>query len=132
MDFFLMCGLPNAGKSTRAKQLSKDTGAVIVSTDEMTVELFRVGFSFAEIWKEIFIKIKALLESGNSVILDHTALTKAERKALLGICCQDVRKICIFVNTPVEVIEKRGVVQMEDLSEQPTIDEGFDEIIVIQ
>lgn len=36
---YIMVGLPGSGKSTKAKEISKETGAIITSLDSMREEI---------------------------------------------------------------------------------------------
>jgi predicted kinase len=80
-DLTLTCmrGYPGSGKSTRARQIAKGTGAVVVCRDDLRLMLHGVywdgrhahenGVSIAE-----HAQVDALLKSGRSVVVDATHL----------------------------------------------------------
>ena len=78
----LMCGLPGSGKTTLAKQLSKECNAVRFSPDEL---LYNLGLDCYD--DEIRIRVEKLqwqlaqelLKSGNSVIFESGFWLKIER-----------------------------------------------------
>jgi predicted kinase len=76
------CGLPGAGKTTTAKQLERETGAVRLNTDEW---MAAIGADFFD--DELHEKLQArlykhgleLLERGQSIIVEDGHWSKAER-----------------------------------------------------
>lgn len=110
-----MCGLPFAGKSTAAAELSNEIGARIVSIDEIktSLDLRDVWEEMAaDDWAQIFEKAAALtteeLRNGRSVIYDSTNHTRAGRDVLRKLA-QDAGAIArvVFVDTSVEAVESR-------------------------
>ena len=87
----LMCGLPGSGKTTLAKQLSKECNAVRFSPDEW---LYNLGLDFYD--DEIRIRVEKLqwqlaqelLKSGNSVILENGFWLKTERDSYRSIASE--------------------------------------------
>ena len=81
----LMCGKICSGKSTYAKKICKENNAVILSCDEITLEVF--GGNLGEKHDETVERIKKYLlkksleifETGTSVILDTGLWQRAER-----------------------------------------------------
>jgi len=79
---YVFCGLPGAGKSTVARKLEKETGAIRLNVDEWVAAL---GMDF---WDDAFRhKLDrclyahglTLLEHGQSIIYEDNAWTKSER-----------------------------------------------------
>lgn len=80
----LICGLPGSGKSTFAKRLAQETGALVMSPDEWMSELG------ADIYDEEFrnkverlqwMVAQDILKGGASVILENGFWSKQERDA---------------------------------------------------
>jgi predicted kinase len=80
----LFCGLPGAGKTTVARELERETGAIRFSTDEWMAAL-GVDF-FASIRDRLQARLddlsKELLEHGQSVILEDGTWKRTERDSL--------------------------------------------------
>ena len=102
--FIMMVGLVGSGKSTYAKQLSKETNAVICSSDATREELCGDENSQdknEEVFKILHSRIKEYLRSGINVIYDATNINSKRRKAFLS----ELRKIpcvkkCVIMATP--------------------------------
>ena len=71
---YLLLGLPGAGKTTTAKEISKLTGAVHLSSDNIRLELFtKPCFSQAEhdaLYESLDKTCEQLLRGGKNVIYD--------------------------------------------------------------
>ena len=86
-----MCGLPGSGKTTLAKQLSKECNAVRFSPDEW---LYELGLDFYDDKARIRVEklqwqlAQELLKSGNSVILENGFWLKAERDNYRSLASQ--------------------------------------------
>ena len=116
----LICGLPNAGKTTYSSRYSN-----VLHYDDISryrqaerIEIYRR--TDAECIEGIYNTV-----AGRKRILDNV---RAERK------------VCIWIDTPPEVCiarETRGrgehiVLSHAKMFEPPTLDEGWDEIIIIR
>lgn len=130
---YVMCGIPGSGKSTKSRQLAEEYGLTRFSFDEMRCYTTRQFASHAV----------ASLHDGKSVVLDSTHLREAGRKVILqaveNIPC---RKVCVFMNTPLEECKRRNANRTARVSDRmidsmystmqpPALSEGWDEIIVI-
>lgn len=94
MTLYVMKGLPAAGKTTRAAELSTQTGAVIVSRDDLKTR------------PRYFHEIDKQLAEGNTVVADATNFTTGE--VLEVIAAQHKAKLVVeFLDTPVEVCIER-------------------------
>ena len=109
----MLCGLPASGKSTEAKKLSKLYEAVIISSDELRIELFNdVNFQKDnnKVFSELNKRVKSNLKQGRSVIIDSTNISYKRRKAFLqeltNFFCE---KICVVMATPYEECLRRNV-----------------------
>lgn len=140
---FVMCGLPASGKSTLAEDLAQALDCVVVSTDKMRAvlygdesiqgngkDVFNLAYEQAELWGL----------RGDSVIFDATQVTKKARKQTLDRLSKFFDKcVCVFMNTPTSVcmernearvrIVPRSVMRRMALQlQEPTLEEGFDQI----
>ena len=104
--FICMVGLPGSGKSTYAKILSDQYNAIICSSDRIREELFNDvndQSHNADVFKELYKRIKDGLQNGQSVIMDSTNISYKRRMAFLqelkNIPCE---KICVLMATPYE------------------------------
>lgn len=115
---YLVCGLPNAGKTTYSRRFNN-----VIHGDDL-MRLTR------EERKEIFKATAAECIEG--------VFNKADlRRDVLDSVRHD-RRVCVWIDTPTETCiarEDRGrfyvVEQHAAMFEPPTMDEGWDEIIVI-
>lgn len=86
--FVMMCGLPGSGKSTYAKEISKQLfGAIICSSDEIREELCGDKNSQEnneEVFKLLHSRIKEKLRNGENVIYDATNISSKRRRAFLN------------------------------------------------
>ena len=123
---YVMCGLSRAGKTTKAKALEAETGAFRISIDDWRFALRHVcwGREADEIALEY---AGELLRHGFDVIYDEMNLSSDERRRILR-GCGAAKKICIFMDTPVEVIRQRGGGHGIGHFREPVENEGFDEI----
>lgn len=121
----LICGLPNAGKTTFSNRYEN-----VVHFDECPMPRH-----------EIFQKIVA--EATGDVYAEGVCNSKSSRGMLLNsIKNKNEKKVCIWIDTPLEVCLKREesfrgrpldmVINHSRRFEPPTIDEGWDEIIIFR
>ncbi len=112
---YLLCGLPGAGKTTRAKELEADGKGVLLNADSWVCHLYpddaeaaardeRKGLVEQVQWE----LVERLVGDGISVILDWGVWTRAERDRYrkrardLGA---EVRTV--FVDAPIETLHER-------------------------
>lgn len=150
MIFYIMCGIPGSGKSTWAKEKVND-GCVIVSKDsirEMIHGCYKYNKNTEPIVKEL---VKSCLDTmyvcfpSNSVIIDETNITKLKRKEWLCLLEGAEKIICVYCSSKEGNLDRRmndcrGISKekwnevignMINSFEEPTLDEGFDEIIEV-
>lgn len=130
---YVMCGVPGSGKTTMSKQMEEGYGLERFSFDEM--RCFRL--------KEFVAPAIDILQKGKDVVLDSTNLRANVRKKILQeIKDFQCKKIVIYMNTSLEKCLQRNAnreVRLQDFTvestykslQPPTLDEGWDEIIVI-
>ena len=105
--FTMMVGLVGSGKSTYAKQLAKETNAIICSSDAIREELCGDENSQDnndEVFKILHSRIKENLKNGKNVIYDATNINSKRRRAFLS----ELRRIpcvkkCVIMTTPFEM-----------------------------
>lgn len=122
----LICGLPNAGKTTYSKKYDD-----VIHLD--TVKYKSV--------KDKFLRCIGVAKGKENPVIEGTYTTKFRRKQLLRFFKHE-HNTCIFLDTPVDVcIERENnyrhrpisiILNHQDKLEVPTYDEGWDEIIVIR
>lgn len=120
----LICGLPNAGKTTYSKHFEN-----VVHFDECPQPRHKI-------FEEIVAKAEG------DVVAEGVCNSKRSRAMFLhAIRHKDERKVCIWIDTPLEecirrenAYRKRPVSMVEEHGrrfEPPTYEEGWDEIIRI-
>ncbi len=111
-------GLPRSGKSTWAKEVTKQIHSPIVNPD--AVRLAITGQRFVKsaepiVWTTVQYMVRALFEAGhNTVILDATNTTKVRRKFWLDECRNgfygdDTKVSFVVFETPVDVCKQRAI-----------------------
>ena len=136
---YVMIGLQGSGKSTYARDLSKRTGAIIISSDELRIKENLCG-------KIVFRRMRELekeyLKKGYDVILDATNVTIKRRLSYLANeFSENAYKVAIVVNRPIEIcleqnkrrtgkanIPESAIYLTANRFVYPTLSEGFNEI----
>lgn len=119
MNFVLICGISNSGKTTYSKNYDN-----VLHLDDYK--------SFAKCNEE-------LEKQNNDVCVEGVYNSNKRRLELLKCVNDKAHKVCIWLNTPLDIcINRKETQRSEDLMrrqikrfEPPTYDEGWDEIIVI-
>ena len=135
----LLCGLPGSGKTTLAKQLERDLGAVRLCPDDwlsaLGVDLFDEPFR-ARLEQALITHAGELLRRGVSVVLEFGFWSRAERDGMrafgreLGVEVE-LRYLAVPFEELVRRVEARPCVPLtrahlteyRDLFEAPTPDE---------
>jgi tRNA uridine 5-carbamoylmethylation protein Kti12 len=152
MNVYILCGLPGSGKSTWSKKNFKKYNAIILSNDYFRTMLTGEYLFFDE--HELYIKkcmfdclSNAIINNFN-VIFDEINLTKDNRHELINFIKNinsDCKIICVWLKENVNNLDRRmtdsrGVSkqrwsaiidEMKNIFENPSIDEGFSEMIVV-
>lgn len=144
LTLYVMCGLPASGKSTWAEKISQLTGAEIVSSDQIRKELYgseEIQGNPKEVFREFGRRIREAIDNGKSVIADSTGINVQERAATLCAGRNADRKICFYINTPVEECKRRNAERERHVPEfvydrmlgklePPMQKEGFNDIMI--
>ena len=122
----LICGIPNAGKTTYSETYDN-----VIHLDDFDDRLFRERFRKCS---------KKASEIGSDMCVDGCYHVSEVRMELLEMFRgKDFKKICIWINTPLETCLERsnrstncGIVKLiGNIFQPPTMEEGWDEIIVV-
>lgn len=138
MTLYALSGLPGSGKSTYANKLATELNAVVRHFDDMPGANRKGtnGQAYAEFWR----RIRVDLFDGKTVIADGIHTSRSLRENLLkAVEDVDCKKILVTMDTPLEECLRRNANRKPRLSdfcilaihasyEQPTLDEGWDEI----
>ena len=122
----LICGIPNAGKTTYSQRYEN-----VIHLDDVP----RSGGQFHNC-------NRMASEAKGDVCVEGVYNSVRRRKELLEACKHQDRKVCIWLDTPLEECLKReasyrkrpmGLVYSHHKTlEIPTEEEGWDEVIVIK
>lgn len=124
----LICGLPNAGKTTYSIQFPN-----VIHFDDIPHKTA----------KQQFIQCNQLVaEADEDIVVEGVYNTSKRRKELLEACKNKQHKVCIWIDTPIEeCIERELKYRQRSINiiyshnrffEPPTYDEGWDEIIIVK
>lgn len=122
----LICGLPNAGKTTYSARYDN-----VIHCDDIP---HRTS-------DEMFEKChKMLSEIHGDICVDGVYVSIERRKQLLDACGHQDKKVCIWIDTPYEeCLERERNYRKRPLDivhthhrmfQPPTLDEGWDEVII--
>lgn len=150
----MLVGLPGTGKSTWIEEqgFKEDQDTVILSTDrfiEVTAEVMKVTYTeaFPKLIKlaeqDLADELEYAIEDNMNIVWDQTNLSVASRKKKLLKIPAHYRKVAkvflptdeheAWLNSPEragKVIPKNVLDSMRATFQMPTVDEGFDEVIV--
>lgn len=119
---YVICGFIGAGKTTFARKLEKETGAIRITKDEWIVKIFgnkiTADKNFAEYDKKITELAKDLafkiLKSGGDVIIDEGFWVRSQRddikKKILEV---GAKPILYYVECSVDTMRERVVSRTE-------------------
>lgn len=144
LEFILLMGLPGSGKTTYAKQLAETKNAIVLSSDELRLEMF--GYLAQdrndELFRELNARLLENLNNGVSVIYDATNVNSKRRYNLLKMLPDNVWKECHFINRSVDTcisndlnreykVEEHVIKRIRTGLQIPMKYEGWDYINVI-
>lgn len=119
----LICGVPNAGKTTYSQRYSN-----VIHLDDIRSRD-----------KSVTKVIEDMVSEQEDVCVEGTYLAARQRRGLPA-AYKGGRKVCIWLDTPLDVCiarENRGRrnglhIMCAQAIQPPTLDEGWDEIIVVK
>ena len=123
MELILIIGLPNAGKTTYSKQFKN-----VLHLDDFP-------------WNKFLNCNEAVRLVDDDVVIDGIYNLRCRRERLLeAVRDKSEKKVCIWVDTPLEECIKRSVFGRSErivrdgarMFQPPTYDEGWDEIIIVK
>lgn len=139
-SLIILCGVPAVGKSTYAKAFTKaHPEAVHLTSDGIRRELYGSEAIFGD-RKQVFSlmteRARQNLSEGRTVLYDATALTRSDRRGILGKCPGYVRAECRLLWAPREVCIRRDAARdrtvgpnvidlLTGMFEAPFYDEGL-------
>lgn len=154
--FVMLTGVPGSGKSFFIKNLINsffpNCTFTVISTDNIIEErATSQGKTYSEVFQdeiksatvEMHTRLAAAIKANDNIIWDQTNLTKKVRKSKISNIPDEYQKVSVFfptpdieelnarlANRPGKIIPPNIVLGMISQLEQPSIDEGFDSIIV--
>ena len=136
---YVLCGIPGSGKTTYSQQLAEKLNAKLYCYDKIP------GSShpkkFVMLHKQMWMRISRDLREDHTVVCDDLHTTIKQRSDILNALKEvDCKKVLVVMTTPLEecLIRNRNRKArlpdfvLEDIHnkfEQPTLEEGWDEII---
>lgn len=146
----VLSGLPGSGKSTFREKFGDS--AVVLSTDDLVEDVAKwEGTTYDQVWEReikaataaVQTAFRAAIKDGASIVWDQTNLTAKKRRAILSQVPSTYYKLSIMVQTdeptrqerlanrPGKVIPAHIDKSMRESLVVPTVDEGFDKVMVI-
>ncbi|MBE1291275.1 MAG: AAA family ATPase [Rhodobacteraceae bacterium] len=126
-NFHLVCGYAASGKSTLARQLAQEQGAILLSEDRWLSALFADELHTladyvrctARLRNALGPHVVALLQNGQAVVMDFAANTVETRAWLRGLARQaDVSAVLHFLDVSQEACWQRLVKRNQDGSHE--------------
>lgn len=140
--FYMLVGLPGAGKSVVASNLTETRNAIHISSDAIREEFYgdeRILGTHGEVFGTMLQRTLQTLKEGKNVAYDATNLSRRRRKGLLAQLPIDAEKVCILVWARYETclhrnsqrpnpVPSSAIQQMLLAFQMPFYDEGWDTI----
>lgn len=146
---YMLVGIQGSGKSTFAKKMAEEKKISIISTDH--VRQTNPGISESLVWPTVYKQVYVACKQNRDAIFDATSITKKVRKRFfdevndLGITPEvTVINFIEDVELCVKRVEERNkdinqlflppdvVRSYAEKKEEPELDEGFKEIIIVK
>jgi hypothetical protein len=146
---YILVGIPGSGKSTWIKNQEWAKECVYVNTDLFVEDYARnVGKTYSEVFDEymptavdmMLAQVTEARDNDQDIIWDQTSTTVTSRMKKFHML-PNYYKIAVVFKTPSpaelkrrlksrpgKVIPQRVIIQMTEYWEDPTLEEGFDEI----
>ena len=121
----LITGLPNAGKTTYSARYEN-----VIHLDDFP----QVGDGGK------YDRCNRQAAALENAVVEGVYNTTELRSQLLKVCAEHDRKVCVWMDTPAEICKQRenrgrptAIVDVhEKMFQPPTLDEGWDEIVVVK
>jgi len=133
-----MLGYPGAGKTTTAKLIQGLSGAELLSSDQVRLELFpNPKFTPAEheaVYESIDEQTEQLLVQGKSVIYDANLNRYQHRKEKYEICAKvGAKPVLVWIKTPAELSKTRAIDQQRShlWPQDETASEMFERLVTV-
>ncbi len=147
---YFLCGIQGAGKTTFAFNNYQRLNATIISTDEIRKKYVQIEEK--DVFPTAYKLIGELLNNGQNVIFDATNITKKVRNRHISNIKEElntnIKIICYLFKTNLDECINRVNLRNKDKDalylplevitsyynnfQDPSLDEGFDEIIIIK
>jgi predicted kinase len=135
---YIFCGIPFSGKSTLARELARQKGYARIDLDEVKFELYGNSVKdldlqqedWDKIYQEMYRRIKAALQSGQTVVHDTGNFTKYERGLVRQIANKlSIETITIFVDIPKAVAKERLIANRTTNDRFNVTDQEFEDAV---
>ena len=142
----ILVGIPGCGKTTYANKFLRKKNTFVLSSDTIRKQVFgdeNAQYNNDLIFSILFKRAKSKLKQGLNVVIDATNISASIRKKTLDYFSDlDLQRIATVINAPREVCVSRDknrtrsvgedvVLKVARKYEPPTLEEGFDEIQII-
>lgn len=151
---YMLVGVPASGKSTWIETQNFDPETtVILSTDKyIDVEAARQNKTYSQVFSSYVKRATAIMNAGlkmavkdkMNIVWDQTNVTAKARAKKLEQVPSNYRKVAVFFPTPEanerqrrlasrpgKIIPPNVMLAMSSTLEMPSVDEGFDEVVVV-
>ena len=112
-NVYIMVGVPGSGKSTVAKELSEQNGAIILSSDSIRKELYgdeNIQGDGRCVFKTLFERANNAISNGFDIIIDATNVDRKSRKSVFKSLKGEFNATAVFVDTDIKnELYSRGV-----------------------
>lgn len=136
---YIMCGPPGSGKTTYSQQLAQQLNAKLYCYDDIPQSSNPKKFEMLH--KQMWSDILQDLQQGFDVVCDDLHTTLKQRSDILrALKSVECKKVLIVMTTPIWLCLERNqnrpnhlpdmvITSIHKTFEQPTLEEGWDEII---